>query len=102
MVKLVQKRCGSCMLHRGHHQPVRVPLPTDQGELFAALRRTKLMMASPSDALYSRCGRTDKGVNAHCQVRPHTPRFLFPESCGAITPDYSFTHSLITLGRSAL
>ena len=47
-----------------------LPPYLDQEELFAALRRTKLMMTSPSDALYSRCGRTDKGVNAHCQVDP--------------------------------
>jgi tRNA U38,U39,U40 pseudouridine synthase TruA len=43
-----------------------------QGQLFAALRRTRLV----EDGLgwqalqYSRCGRTDKGVSALGQARP--------------------------------
>lgn len=39
-----------------------------QSEFFAALRRTKLLIGDVSDANYSRCGRTDKGVSAIGQV----------------------------------
>ena len=43
-----------------------------QGQLFAALRRTRLVEEGLGwQALqYSRCGRTDKGVSALGQARP--------------------------------
>ncbi|KAL2653538.1 hypothetical protein R1flu_021666 [Riccia fluitans] len=40
----------------------------DESELFAALRRTKLLTRELTEANYSRCGRTDKGVSAIGQV----------------------------------
>ena len=42
-----------------------------QGQLFAALRRTRLIEEGLGwEALgYSRCGRTDRGVSALCQVQ---------------------------------
>ena len=42
-----------------------------QGQLFAALRRTRLIEEGLGwEALeYSRCGRTDKGVSALCQAQ---------------------------------
>ena len=42
-----------------------------QGELFKALRKTKLIApdAEYAKLQYSRCGRTDKGVSALGQVR---------------------------------
>ena len=42
-----------------------------QGQLFAALRRTRLIEEGLDwEALeYSRCGRTDKGVSALCQAQ---------------------------------
>eukprot|EP00897_Mesotaenium_endlicherianum_P000345 jgi/Mesen1/10310/ME000079S09731 len=45
------------------------PQRTVESEVFAALRRTRLLLAaSPEEARYSRCGRTDKGVSARGQV----------------------------------
>ncbi|BBN00496.1 tRNA pseudouridine38/39 synthase [Marchantia polymorpha subsp. ruderalis] len=41
---------------------------TVESEFFAALRRTKLLIGDVSDANYSRCGRTDKGVSAIGQL----------------------------------
>ncbi|KAG6553888.1 hypothetical protein Mapa_004805 [Marchantia paleacea] len=43
-------------------------LLTVESELFAALRRTKLLIGDLTDANYSRCGRTDKGVSAVGQL----------------------------------
>ncbi|KAL3685438.1 hypothetical protein R1sor_003460 [Riccia sorocarpa] len=41
---------------------------TVESELFAALRRTRLLIGDLTEANYSRCGRTDKGVSAIGQV----------------------------------
>ncbi|RCV44559.1 hypothetical protein SEVIR_9G388500v4 [Setaria viridis] len=42
--------------------------PTVESEIFKALERAKLMVASRKESCYSRCGRTDKGVSASGQV----------------------------------
>ncbi len=57
-----------------------------QGQLFAALRRTRLVEEGLGwQALqYSRCGRTDKGVSALGQARP-LRRMLCERQCGATT-----------------
>ncbi|KAJ7524000.1 hypothetical protein O6H91_18G072300 [Diphasiastrum complanatum] len=41
---------------------------TVEAELFTALEKTKLLLGERSEANYSRCGRTDKGVSATGQV----------------------------------
>ncbi|PVV02559.1 hypothetical protein BB560_002984 [Smittium megazygosporum] len=50
--------------------------PTVEGELFRALKQTKLI-ASEADCQYARCGRTDRGVSAFSQVVS-----LYVRSCG--------------------
>ncbi|CAL4931277.1 unnamed protein product [Urochloa decumbens] len=42
--------------------------PTVESEIFKALERAKLLVASRKESCYSRCGRTDKGVSASGQV----------------------------------
>ncbi|KAH7405469.1 hypothetical protein KP509_15G071600 [Ceratopteris richardii] len=41
---------------------------TVESELFRALEKTRLLTEERSDAKYTRCGRTDKGVSANGQV----------------------------------
>ncbi|KAL2902469.1 tRNA pseudouridine(38/39) synthase [Bienertia sinuspersici] len=40
-----------------------------QSELFKAFKKTRLLISDRKTSLYSRCGRTDKGVSAAGQVR---------------------------------
>lgn len=42
--------------------------PTVESEIFAALKKTRLLIGERNEAHYSRCGRTDKGVSAFGQV----------------------------------
>ncbi|XP_009769567.1 uncharacterized protein [Nicotiana sylvestris] len=42
--------------------------PTVEGELFKALKRTRLIFGDKRELQYSRCGRTDKGVSSVGQV----------------------------------
>lgn len=42
--------------------------PSVESELFAALKKTRLLIGERKEAHYSRCGRTDKGVSAFGQV----------------------------------
>lgn len=42
--------------------------PTVESELFAAMKKTRLLIGDRKEAHYSRCGRTDKGVSAFGQV----------------------------------
>lgn len=42
--------------------------PTVESEIFAALKKTRLLIGERKEAHYSRCGRTDKGVSAFGQV----------------------------------
>ncbi|CAD5194099.1 unnamed protein product [Musa acuminata subsp. malaccensis] len=42
--------------------------PTIESEIFKALERTKLLIGTKEDSIYSRCGRTDKGVSSTGQV----------------------------------
>ncbi|EOY20132.1 Pseudouridine synthase isoform 3 [Theobroma cacao] len=38
--------------------------PTVESEIFKALEKTRLLVGDKKESLYSRCGRTDKGVSA--------------------------------------
>ncbi|XP_021297176.1 tRNA pseudouridine(38/39) synthase isoform X1 [Herrania umbratica] len=42
--------------------------PTVESEIFKALEKTRLSVGDKKESLYSRCGRTDKGVSAVGQV----------------------------------
>ncbi|KAI3431913.1 tRNA pseudouridine synthase [Psidium guajava] len=42
--------------------------PTVESEIFKALEKTKLLVGDKKKSLYSRCGRTDKGVSSFGQV----------------------------------
>nr|XP_043636860.1 tRNA pseudouridine(38/39) synthase [Erigeron canadensis] len=42
--------------------------PTVESELFKALQKTRLVISDKKELLYSRCGRTDKGVSSVGQV----------------------------------
>ncbi|KAK9110576.1 hypothetical protein Sjap_018636 [Stephania japonica] len=38
--------------------------PTIESEIFKALKKTRLLVSSEKEAMYSRCGRTDRGVSS--------------------------------------
>ncbi|KAK9134386.1 hypothetical protein Syun_013716 [Stephania yunnanensis] len=42
--------------------------PTVESEIFKALKKTRLLVSSEKEAMYSRCGRTDRGVSSVGQV----------------------------------
>lgn len=56
--------------YRGFAQQGSDGVRTVEGELFSALRRTRLIApdAAPEDVAYTRCGRTDAGVSALGQI----------------------------------
>ncbi|KFM71666.1 tRNA pseudouridine(38/39) synthase, partial [Stegodyphus mimosarum] len=59
---------------------------TIEAQLFNALEKTKLL-ESRETSNYHRCGRTDKGVSAFCQVISLDLRTNLNEGKGVITPD---------------
>lgn len=61
-------------------------LNTVEEKLFEALIKTKLI-TSRETANYHRCGRTDKGVSAFCQVVSLTVRSRLKQGPGLIVPE---------------